>query len=65
MRIFAVTLAVVAGLMTGAVQAQDYPNRSILLIVPFPAGGGNDTLARIVATKLSACLLYTSDAADE
>jgi tripartite-type tricarboxylate transporter receptor subunit TctC len=36
--------------------AQDYPNRSITLIVPFPPGGGNDTLARIIATKLSTAL---------
>ncbi len=33
--------------------AQDYPNRPITLIVPFPAGGGNDVLARMVAEKLS------------
>jgi tripartite-type tricarboxylate transporter receptor subunit TctC len=38
------------------VRAQDYPNRPILLIVPFPSGGGNDTLARIVATKLGSAL---------
>ena len=36
--------------------AQEYPTRAITLIVPFPPGGGNDTLARIVATKLSAAL---------
>jgi tripartite-type tricarboxylate transporter receptor subunit TctC len=37
-------------------RAQDYPTRPITMIVPFPPGGGNDTLARIVATKLSAAL---------
>jgi len=31
----------------------DYPNRSITLVVPFPAGGGGDTLARMVAEPLS------------
>ena len=36
--------------------AQDYPNRTITMIVPFPPGGGNDTLARIVASKLGSAL---------
>jgi tripartite-type tricarboxylate transporter receptor subunit TctC len=36
--------------------AQDYPNRPITLIVPFPAGGGVDAVARIVAEKLSQAL---------
>src|ERR1700686_2688951 len=34
----------------------DYPNRAITLIVPFPAGGGVDTVARIVGEKLSRAL---------
>jgi tripartite-type tricarboxylate transporter receptor subunit TctC len=36
--------------------AADYPVRPITLIVPFPAGGGVDAMARIVADKLSAAL---------
>jgi tripartite-type tricarboxylate transporter receptor subunit TctC len=36
--------------------ADDYPNRPITLIVPFPPGGGNDALARIVAEKMSSFL---------
>jgi tripartite-type tricarboxylate transporter receptor subunit TctC len=36
--------------------AQDYPNHPITLIVPFPAGGGVDAVARIVADKLSHAL---------
>src|SRR5260370_8216998 len=34
-------------------QAQTYPNRPIRLISPFPAGGGNDVLARIIGAKLA------------
>jgi len=37
----------------GAAQAQDYPNRPIKLIVPWPAGGGVDTSARMIAEPLS------------
>src|SRR5690348_2734149 len=36
--------------------AADYPSRPINLIVPFPAGGGVDAMARIVADKLAAAL---------
>jgi tripartite-type tricarboxylate transporter receptor subunit TctC len=36
--------------------AQDYPARPITLIVPFPAGGGVDAMARIVAERLSGAL---------
>ena len=47
--------AVVAALLfaSGGAPAQDFPNRPITLVVPFPAGGGNDALARIVAEKMS------------
>ncbi|HEY1543754.1 MAG TPA: tripartite tricarboxylate transporter substrate binding protein [Xanthobacteraceae bacterium] len=36
--------------------AQDYPSHPITLIVPFPAGGGVDAVARIVADKLARAL---------
>jgi tripartite-type tricarboxylate transporter receptor subunit TctC len=36
--------------------ALDYPNRPIKLIVPFPAGGPNDIIARVVAEKMSSLL---------
>src|ERR1700741_2007659 len=39
-----------------AARAQTYPTRPITLIVPYPPGGGVDSMARIVADKLSAAL---------
>src|SRR5215468_8207283 len=39
-----------------SVQAQAYPNRTIRLIAPFPAGGGTDSAARILAARLSEVL---------
>jgi len=34
-------------------QAQDYPNRSVKVVVPFPAGGTADAMPRLVADYLS------------
>jgi tripartite-type tricarboxylate transporter receptor subunit TctC len=49
--------AAVAGLLGLSVAgAEDYPTRSITLVVPFPAGGGVDTVARVVGEKLSLAL---------
>ena len=36
------------------VLAADFPNRAIRLIVPFAAGGGNDTVARLVGQGVAA-----------
>jgi tripartite-type tricarboxylate transporter receptor subunit TctC len=43
--------ALVAAAMPAS--AQNYPTRSITFVVPFPAGGSADTLARIIGAKLS------------
>jgi tripartite-type tricarboxylate transporter receptor subunit TctC len=43
-------------LVTLSAAAQSYPTRPVTLIVPFPAGGGVDAVARIVADKLSHAL---------
>jgi tripartite-type tricarboxylate transporter receptor subunit TctC len=49
-------LLVAAGVLmawtaTAAAQA-DYPNRPVRLIIPFPPGGSNDVVGRLVATHL-------------
>jgi tripartite-type tricarboxylate transporter receptor subunit TctC len=48
-------LAVVLTLLTAApdrARADDYPSRSIRLIIPFPPGGSNDVVGRIIANQL-------------
>ncbi len=47
-----------AGLLLAALvcHAQDYPSRNVRIVVPFPAGGPTDTLARLVAQKLTESL---------
>jgi len=45
---------VIFGLLIGIVgaSAQDWPQRSVKLVVPYPAGGGTDIVARVLAQKL-------------
>ena len=50
----ALAVAALAG-VAGA-QAQSFPSKPITMIVPFPAGGGSDILARIVAERMKASL---------
>jgi tripartite-type tricarboxylate transporter receptor subunit TctC len=49
-------LITAAGLLlalTSFAAAQDYPNRPIRLIIPFPPGGSNDVVGRMIATQMS------------
>src|SRR5262245_31848137 len=40
-------------LTTSVVAQQDYPNRPIRMIIPFPPGGSNDIVGRAIATQLT------------
>ncbi len=44
---------IVAAAVAGLAAAQDFPNKPIKLIVPFPAGGPNDIIARMVGQRMS------------
>lgn len=48
------SVCAIAGLafFSGAAFGQVYPAKSIRMIVPFPAGGGSDTMGRVVGQKL-------------
>jgi tripartite-type tricarboxylate transporter receptor subunit TctC len=39
--------------LASVAHAQQYPDKAIRMIVPFPPGGGTDVVARVVAAKLS------------
>ena len=51
-------LAIAACLFAGPMMAwsQEYPVKPVRLIVPFPAGGGSDLIARVTAQKISGAL---------
>lgn len=42
--------------LSGPAQAQKYPDRTIKLVVPYPAGGNVDGAARIIAEKMQTAL---------
>src|SRR6478752_1438696 len=54
--VVAAALLAVLALAAVPVRAQDYPNRPITLIVPFPPGGSTTIVARIIADKMSEVL---------
>lgn len=52
-RFVPILIAVLSLCVAAQAQAQDYPAKPVKLIMPFPAGGGFDIVARIVAKGLS------------
>ena len=50
----ALLLAFAAACVAPLAQAQaDYPNKPVTLVVPYPAGGANDAVARLVGQKMA------------
>ena len=47
---------IVSLLLTAAVYAQAYPAKPVRFIVPWPPGGGADTISRMMTPKLSEAL---------
>jgi tripartite-type tricarboxylate transporter receptor subunit TctC len=56
-RIYSLALAsAVAGLLSAPAAAQTYPSRTVSIVVPYPAGGSVDGVARIITQKLNESL---------
>src|SRR5579883_3442778 len=54
-RLFAASLILFAALATSA-RADTYPSRTTTIVVPYPAGGPTDTIARILAERMQSTL---------
>jgi tripartite-type tricarboxylate transporter receptor subunit TctC len=47
-----IALAALAAILSSQVHAQNYPTKTIRVVIPFAAGGGADTLTRLVLPSL-------------
>src|ERR1700752_4483860 len=56
MRVFWALMLAVAAIPPAAIMAQDFPDRTVSVIVPFPPGGSVDGVARILVDKLNQTL---------
>jgi len=51
-----IVLGLAASLTVGGAMAQTFPSKVVRLVVPFPAGGSNDTVARAMSQPLGKAL---------
>ena len=49
-------LFLAAAILPLAAQAQDYPNKPVRMVIPYPPGGATDVIGRVMAQKLSTAL---------
>ncbi len=55
-KLFPTTVALLLLILSAAVAAEPYPSRPVRLVIPFPAGGSNDVVGRLVANQLGETL---------
>jgi len=51
--LISVLSALVLGSLVGQAAHAEFPERGVKIVVPFPAGGSNDVVARLLGTRLS------------
>ena len=56
MRRILIYVVAALALGSGAASAQEYPSRTITIVVPFSAGGPTDTVTRLIAESMSRTL---------
>ena len=52
-RWLAIAMVLLSSLWSAPIVAQNYPSKPIRFIVPFPPGGGTDTVARAISQRLA------------
>ena len=48
-----VVVGLALAMLSGAAFAQSYPDHPVKVVVPYPAGGGTDTVARAISQRLA------------
>ena len=51
MRLGPLTFAIAATFLPAPAPAQEYPSRPVMFVVPYAAGGGTETMARLLGRR--------------